>query len=97
MLAFSTANRLPVGPGPTVTVEALLDGAADEQPYALSSIFAATIEAVEEAVANAMFMATTTRGVHGNVLHALPLDRTLEVLERHGRLKAGVRGADAAS
>ncbi len=97
MLAFSTANRVPVRPGPTITVDALLDGPADDQPYVLSSIFAAAIEAVEEAVANAMFMATSTRGVGGNVLHALPLDRTLQILERHGRLKPGVRGADAGS
>jgi hypothetical protein len=32
-----------------------------------------------------MFMATTTVGRDGNTLHALPLDRTLEILERHGR------------
>jgi len=47
--------------------------------------FAATVEAVEEAVVNALFMAETTIGRDGNVLHALPLDRTLEILARHGR------------
>jgi D-aminopeptidase len=87
MIAFSTANRLSVRPGPTVTVDALLDGPANDQPVAMSSIFAATVEAVEEAVANAMFLATTTRGVRDNVLYALPLDRTLELLERYGRLE----------
>jgi len=51
-------------------------------------VFSATIEAVEEAVANALFRATTTTGVDGNVLHALPIDRTLELLDRHGRLRA---------
>jgi D-aminopeptidase len=49
-------------------------------------MFDATIEAVEEAVANALFRATTTTGTRGNVLHALPIDRTLELLERYGRL-----------
>ena len=44
------------------------------------------MEAVEEAVVNALFMSTTTRGRDGNVLHALPIDRTLKLLERHGRL-----------
>ena len=87
MLAFSTANRLPLAPGPTITVDALLDGPSDDQPAVLSAAFSATIEAVEEAVANALFRATTTTGVDGNVLHALPIDRTLELLDRHGRLR----------
>jgi D-aminopeptidase len=87
MIAFSTANRLPLrADGPTVGVRALLDGPADDQPARLSALFEATIEAVEEGVANALFQATTTRGRAGNVLHALPIDRTLEILERHGRL-----------
>jgi D-aminopeptidase len=47
--------------------------------------FAATVEAVEEAVVNALFTAETTIGRDGNVLHALPLDRTLEILARYGR------------
>jgi D-aminopeptidase len=85
MLAFSTATRIPLRPGPTLRVEALLDGAAEGEPSTINAVFQATIEAVEEAVANALFRATTTRGVRGNVLHALPIDRTLELLERHGR------------
>ena len=51
----------------------------------MNGLFAATVEAVEEAVVNAMFTATTTVGRDGHVLHALPLDRTLELLARHGR------------
>jgi D-aminopeptidase len=87
MIAFSTANRLPLRhDGPAIEVRAILDGPAEDQPTRLSALFEATIEAVEEAVTNAMFQATTTTGTKGNVLHALPLDRTLELLERHGRL-----------
>jgi hypothetical protein len=33
-----------------------------------------------------MFRTTTTTGRDGNVLHALPIDRTLDLLERYGRL-----------
>jgi D-aminopeptidase len=84
MIAFSTANRIPLRPGPTLRVEGLLDGPAEGEPGAINAVFQATIEAVEEAVANALFRATTTRGVRGNVLHALPIERTLEILERHG-------------
>jgi D-aminopeptidase len=87
MIAFSTANRLPLRHDEaSVEVRALLDGPAEDQPARLSALFEATIEAVEEAVANAMFTATTTTGREVNVLHALPIERTLELLERYGRL-----------
>ncbi|MGZ4124792.1 MAG: DmpA family aminopeptidase [Actinomycetota bacterium] len=87
MIAFSTANRLPLRHDePSIEVRALLDGPAEDQPARLSALFEATIEAVEEAVANALFTATTTSGRDGNVLHALPIDRTLDLLERYGRL-----------
>jgi D-aminopeptidase len=86
MIAFSTANRIPLRDGPTIDVRGLLDGPAEDQPTTFSAMFDATIEAVEEAVANALFRATTTTGTRGNVLHALPIDRTLELLERYGRL-----------
>ena len=86
MIAFSTANVLPLdAASPELSVRALLDGPRGDARGAFSELFAATVEAVEEAVVNALFAATTTRGRNGNVLHALPIDRTLEILERHGR------------
>jgi D-aminopeptidase len=86
MLAFSTANRIPLAsPDGTVGVRAVLDGPAERSPDVFNELFAATIEAVEEAVVNALFTADTTVGRDGNVLHALPLERTLEILTRHGR------------
>lgn len=87
MIAFSTANRLPLhSDDGTVEVRALLDGASDGSPWVFSELFAATVEAVEESVVNALFKAETTVGRDGNVLHALPIDRTLEILASHGRL-----------
>ena len=87
MLAFSTGNVLAVDSSePSIDVRALLDGPGDRSPAVFSPLFAATVEAVEEAVVNALFMSTTTRGRDGNILHALPIDRTLKLLERHGRL-----------
>jgi D-aminopeptidase len=86
MIAFSTANRIPLTtPDRTLEVGALLDGPAGYDS-AYGELFAATIEAVEESVANALVAAETTIGRDGNVLYALPIDRTLEILERHGRL-----------
>ena len=87
VLAFSTAQRIPrSSPDGTVSVRALLDGGFWRQPSYFDPIFTAAIEAVEEAVANALFQAETTTGRDGNVLHALPVDRALEILKRHGAL-----------
>jgi D-aminopeptidase len=86
MLAFSTANRIPLAsPDGTVAVQAVLDGPAERSFDVFNELFAATTEAVEEAVVNALFTAETTVGRDGNVLHALPLERTLEILSRYGR------------
>ncbi|MFL5737927.1 MAG: P1 family peptidase [Actinomycetota bacterium] len=87
MIAFSTANRIPAGAEEKhMPVEALIDGPPDDVPTVFTQLFAATVEAVEEAVLNALFTAETTTGVDGNTLHALPIDRTLELLEKAGRL-----------
>jgi D-aminopeptidase len=86
MLAFSTANRIPVREtGVVVDVRAVAD-ARWGHPGLLSELFAATVEATEEAVVNALFAAETTVGRSGNTLHALPVDRVLPLLERAGRL-----------
>jgi D-aminopeptidase len=41
---------------------------------ALDPVFAAVLDAVEEALLNSLFMATTTTGVHGHTSHAVPYD-----------------------
>jgi D-aminopeptidase len=51
----------------------------------MSPLFAATVEATEEAIYNAMLRATTVSSARGT-LEALPLERTLEILERYGAL-----------
>jgi D-aminopeptidase len=48
-----------------------------------SPLFLAVIEATEEAIYNSLFRATTTNG-KGRTVEALPLDRTLEILRKHG-------------
>ena len=89
MIAFSTAQRLPTTTSDyTIDVRALLDGTSYGSPSRFNPLFAATIEAVEEAVANALFKAETTVGRSGNTLYELPIDRTLDILERHGRLSS---------
>ena len=86
MVAFSTANRLPVEtPKHLLDVRALLDGAWPEGSP-LHDLFAAAVEATDEAVINALFAAETMVGRDGNTLHALPVDRALERLDAAGRL-----------
>jgi D-aminopeptidase len=44
-------------------------------PDAMTPLFEACAEATEEAILNAMCMATTTTGINGRTIHALPLAR----------------------
>ncbi len=54
---------------------AVATGAAARAPdAALGPVFAAVQDAVEEAILNSVFMATTTTGYLGRVCHAVPLD-----------------------
>ena len=50
----------------------------------LSPLFQATKEAVEEAVINSLFMATTTTGQDGRTVEAIPIDRVIEICRQHG-------------
>ncbi|MEX2179403.1 MAG: P1 family peptidase [Gemmatimonadaceae bacterium] len=48
-----------------------------------SALFAAVVEATEEAIYNSLFRATTVRA-NGRTVEALPMDRVREILRRHG-------------
>ncbi len=50
---------------------------------AISPLFLAVIEATEEAVYNSLLRAVTVTG-SGHTVEALPIDRTVEVLRKHG-------------
>jgi D-aminopeptidase len=50
---------------------------------AMSPLFMAVIEATEEAIYNSLFRATTVSG-RGHTVEALPMDRTVEILRKHG-------------
>jgi D-aminopeptidase len=76
-LALSTGARRPRGEAPAVS---LPDGALDGH-------FAATVEATEEAVANALWAAPDVVGREGRLVPGLPHDAVLELLEAHGRLQ----------
>jgi D-aminopeptidase len=81
-IAFSTA--------PEVRISATRDqvGLRSQRVIsndALSPVFLAVIEATEEAIYNSLFRATTTTG-RGHTVEALPIDRTIDILRKHGAL-----------
>jgi D-aminopeptidase len=49
---------------------------------ALTPLFEAAADATEEAIVNALCMATTTTGADGRTAHALPLDRLQALMQR---------------
>jgi D-aminopeptidase len=53
---------------------------------AMSPLFLAVIEATEEAIYNSLFQAHTITG-RGRTAEALPLDRTFDILRKHGAIK----------
>jgi L-aminopeptidase/D-esterase-like protein len=44
------------------------------------------VQAVEEAIINAMVAAETMEGINGNKAHALPHDLLIETLKKYNRL-----------
>jgi len=79
VIAFSTANTVRYeDPERTRTVELVNDDA-------VSPLFLATVEAVEEAVYNSLTKATTVTGRDGHRLEALPIDRLRELISERDR------------
>jgi D-aminopeptidase len=77
VLAFSTANSVRRG-GSSDVIQ--VDELANRR---MSGLFQATVEATEEAIYNSLLKAETTTG-NGRTVEALPLERTVEILRRHG-------------
>jgi L-aminopeptidase/D-esterase-like protein len=57
-------------------------------PRALDQLFAATVEATEEAVLNALWAAPDVVGREGRLAPGIPHDDVLELLREHDRLSA---------
>ena len=91
-LAFSTGNRVPHYAKPLTYALTVVPDSH------LNPLFEAVGEATEEAILNALAMATTTVGRDGNTAFALPLDRLAAIMTKYGRppsRAAGARPADA--
>jgi len=78
-IAFSTANPGAGAVNHTVDLKMLPNGLLDP-------VFAATVEATEEAVINAMVAATSMTGIEKHHVTALPHDQLRAVLKKYNRL-----------
>ena len=53
----------------------------------ITPLFEATVQAVEEAIINAMVAAETMEGNNGNKAYALPHEALVEVLKKYNRIE----------
>jgi len=79
-IAFSTANKTAFQRKDFVKVEQLPNDLIDP-------LFDATIQAVEEAIINAMVAAETLEGINGNKVYKLPQATVLKILKKYNRIK----------
>ena len=78
-IAFSTANAGAAAPDHVVDLKMFPNDK-------LNPVFAATVEATEEAVINAMVAATTMTGIENHRVSALPHEQLRAVLKKYNRL-----------
>ena len=78
MITNTTANREAAKSRSKSSLEMLPNGR-------LNGLFAATVQATEEAIVNAMVAAETMTGANGVTVYALPHDRVREVLRKYNR------------
>jgi D-aminopeptidase len=81
-LAFSTAN-----PGAATTTGTATPTMLPNDR--MNPLFAATVQAVEEAIVNAMIAAETMTGANGYTVKALPHDDLRRILKKYNRLSVG--------
>lgn len=79
-IAFSTANENAFNRNDITTVETF----PNDQ---ITPIFEATVQAVEEAIINAMVAAETMEGINGNKSYAIPHDLLKLTLKKYNRLE----------
>jgi D-aminopeptidase len=79
-IAFSTANPGAFNRKSVVSVKQF----PNDQ---INPLFEGTVQAVEEAIINALVAADTMEGINGNKAYALPHAKVMELLRKYGRIK----------
>ncbi|MHB9027881.1 MAG: DmpA family aminopeptidase [Candidatus Latescibacterota bacterium] len=80
VIAFSAAPENRIKPGERLRTVTLLGNDA------VSPLFTAAVEATEEAIYNSLLRATTVTGFGGRRVEAIPLEKTVEILKKHGAI-----------
>jgi D-aminopeptidase len=81
-IVFSTTNRTrQLRQPPAQRVQEVRQ--ISEDPWTVSELFLAVVEAVEEAILNSLVAAETMTGRDGHTVHALPRDELVELLKHH--------------
>ena len=78
-IAFSTHPELRVPYNSESKVTHIPDLSNDH----MSPLFLAVVEATEEAIYNSLFMATDMEGQKGRVMKALPIEKTLQIMDKY--------------
>lgn len=81
VLAFSTTNIST--PDGKVHMDGMI---ADTDSETMNALFAAVVQATEEALVNQLVASKTMTGANGVKVYALPKDQLVEILARHNRL-----------
>ncbi|HET6863333.1 MAG TPA: P1 family peptidase [Pyrinomonadaceae bacterium] len=84
-IAFSSSSENRIRYSPTGDRVQIVKSLSNN---AMSPLFVAVIEATEEAIYNSLLRATSVSG-RGHTVEALPLDRTVEILRKHGLITVG--------
>jgi len=79
-IAFSTANEAAFNREKVVSVKQFPNDR-------INPLFEGTVQAVEEAIVNALVAADTMEGVNGNITYALPHKKVIELLKKYNRIK----------
>ena len=79
-IAFSTANKTAFSRTTATNVTMYSNDLNND-------LFAATIEATEEAVINALVAARTMKGINDNTIFALPHEEVVNILKKYNRIK----------
>lgn len=79
-IAFSTANTIAFQRDNFTSIAAF----PNDQ---INPLFEATVQAVEEAIINAMVAAETIEGINGNKAYALPHKSVIDILKKYNRIK----------
>jgi D-aminopeptidase len=79
-IAFSTANEAAFN-------REKVGGVKQFPNDRINPLFEGTVQAVEEAIINALVAADTMEGINGNITYALPHKKVIELLRKYNRIK----------